>query len=422
MKHLLTTSEPSVIAGCTLKNLRLFWLSLLLTWLHQLPVAASPSSLSISGPKEVACSGSPLEYRAVFEVGNDVSTMSLCQWHWHVDGGKFTDGSQDFFQMGDEAPVANVKWLGYSNYVGRLTLSLCKGESVLMSTTEPVRLGIQDPRGIMLEDGPLSCEGNWFTLRSDMAFTGGETVEWTVVNGLDINGTTVHFLKKTGADANRIYLTLADKASPMQVSARIRGGCTYAQAPTKWTSEEFEYPNTRLTGSEVVEIGNPASFAVCMNTGSGPNKKPPIWQSTGLITHQGKSTVTVKFQEVGTHEVGMTFEDCSGEMRTVKRYVRVVSKDAPYNDLLVSPVKGQGTKQLACRVYPNPVSGGILNVDVQGTTEGQLFIVNLQGRVELERELVPGSNTVDTKTYPKGLYLLRVISSDGEYQTKISIN
>lgn len=382
---------------------------------------STPSNFKITGKFDVTCNDASYEYRSTWESNNEDAISSEYQWRWHVDGGKFENGKTELVQVGNESPMAKIYWYNYSNYAGKISLSLYIKDELLGSSIETVRIGLQHPHAIQIEDGPMSCEGNWFVLKSDMPFDGTETVEWTVSNGLDINEKPLQALIKQGIDAHRIYLIVADQKTPLKVSARVKSGCAKSQAVSPTVSDDFEYSNTRLLGKETIEQGASSSYGVCLASGSSNGKKTVIWQSTGTIEEEGNSTVTVKFDKVGIQEVSMLYADCSGELKTVKKYVRVISKDGIEGQPSI-PNKFLEKNRLGCKVYPNPVSGGTLNIEMDSAQDGQLYLIGLQGEILCRKEITEKLTKLDVKNFSSGIYFLRVVSSAGEFNTKVNIN
>ena len=68
--------------------------------------------------------------------------------------------------------------------------------------------------------------------------------------------------------------------------------------------------------------------------------------------------------------------------------------------------------------YPNPVSDGVLHLKVMEKTGNQLIagyeIRNQLGQLMKKSEAVSGLNTLEVGQYPPGMYLLQLITRQGQ--------
>lgn len=117
----------------------------------------------------------------------------------------------------------------------------------------------------------------------------------------------------------------------------------------------------------------------------------------------------------------MTYEDCSGSKKTCTRYVQVAPKTETGQERqgLGAALQKRG---IDCRIYPNPVSDGILNIELGGEEVGQFELLNLQGKSLVRTNVQGGHSAIETGSLPTGLYLARVLTSKGELVEKLSIN
>ena len=75
-------------------------------------------------------------------------------------------------------------------------------------------------------------------------------------------------------------------------------------------------------------------------------------------------------------------------------------------------------------VYPNPITNGeaYLDLKVQYSAMVNMLIVNSEGQVAMKKEIfiIPGSNIIplELKKFPKGLYILHLLSVDGKAITE----
>ena len=71
------------------------------------------------------------------------------------------------------------------------------------------------------------------------------------------------------------------------------------------------------------------------------------------------------------------------------------------------------------KVYPNPVTDGILNVVVPEGAMGVLSIYNMAGGKVLERVASEGTQTINVSNLQAGIYLLAVNTAEGKQVVKV---
>ncbi|KAF5422965.1 MAG: hypothetical protein C5S45_01605 [Candidatus Methanocomedens sp.] len=71
-------------------------------------------------------------------------------------------------------------------------------------------------------------------------------------------------------------------------------------------------------------------------------------------------------------------------------------------------------------VYPNPATD-MLNINVGGVREGEIQIIDITGKVHLERTVTSKVNRFDVSGYSPGLYIMKVRTDAGEYSQKVLI-
>jgi len=77
----------------------------------------------------------------------------------------------------------------------------------------------------------------------------------------------------------------------------------------------------------------------------------------------------------------------------------------------------------AVKIYPNPSSNGILNIDVP-FSNGQVTKVslyNMQGQLILSESVTVQNITVKTSSLRTGIYIAKVVNGDQEYSTQVAI-
>lgn len=378
----------------------------------------SPSNIRIVGDCHVPCAGQALRDYSGDWTGAALSgeLAAAAEWHWSVEGGSFPGGVTELVQPGGPRPAVQVAWNRFSREGGNLRLELVHGGEPMGAASLHVVMGMLRPKGIAVEGGALSCGGNWFVLDTEVPLNGDAAVEWSVDNGIGMDGQPLYHVVKQGSDAHRLFVEKADHGLPLKVTASARAGCGRASRPM---SAEFDYPRTRLTGPETVERGSANSFAVChLPSGGNGGNGAPAWGSSGTILQHGPSSATVQFAEAGEHVVSVAFVDCKGMPETRTWRVRVVEKGVKGP----APILARAAnKEISCRVYPNPASEGSIYVELEDGLDGHLEILNLQGLLLHSQAIGSGRSVVETRGYVPGTYIVRVTSNGGGHAAKLHI-
>ena len=69
------------------------------------------------------------------------------------------------------------------------------------------------------------------------------------------------------------------------------------------------------------------------------------------------------------------------------------------------------------RCYPNPVNDFLfIDLDIPG---GQLELIDMQGKLLCRKELLHGTNSVPVSAYPDGIYLVKILSNQGNAWYKV---
>ena len=72
------------------------------------------------------------------------------------------------------------------------------------------------------------------------------------------------------------------------------------------------------------------------------------------------------------------------------------------------------------KLYPNP-SNGVLNIDLPSNTGFNLYIINLQGKIVLDKKINEVHSTVNLDFLDNGLYFVKIFNGQKVYTKKISI-
>lgn len=73
------------------------------------------------------------------------------------------------------------------------------------------------------------------------------------------------------------------------------------------------------------------------------------------------------------------------------------------------------------KVYPNPVTDGIVNVVIPEGAVGVLSIYNMAGGKVLERVASEGTQTINVSNLQAGIYLVEVNTDNGKQVSRIIV-
>jgi len=114
------------------------------------------------------------------------------------------------------------------------------------------------------------------------------------------------------------------------------------------------------------------------------------------------------------------YQDKNPPQGKVYYRLKMISSDGSFTYSNTIPLKLDCNKSLIV-VYPNPVTDDILNVNVtnsnENATNANLF--DSDGRLVYSNKLISGTNSIDMKKFPKGLYLLQLNNKGEKQQFKI---
>ncbi|MEI6853380.1 MAG: T9SS type A sorting domain-containing protein [Bacteroidota bacterium] len=72
------------------------------------------------------------------------------------------------------------------------------------------------------------------------------------------------------------------------------------------------------------------------------------------------------------------------------------------------------------KLYPNPANN-LLNIQFESVEQGTLYILNMQGKLLQEENLMPGLQSIDISDYASGIYLIKIQSTEGIIAQKILV-
>jgi len=164
---------------------------------------------------------------------------------------------------------------------------------------------------------------------------------------------------------------------------------------------DFEADNTQIVMGETIQFtdltsNNPTSWA-WMFPGGTPS-------SSSLQNPE------IKYEEAGTFDVTLIVQNEFGsDTKTIEGYITVDSTIG-INELLENGLS----------VFPNPVSGNILNIESESLIE-KLELFNYAGKIVLHKNLDTKTAGINTHTLTKGIYLLKVYGTSEVSTVKVSI-
>lgn len=73
------------------------------------------------------------------------------------------------------------------------------------------------------------------------------------------------------------------------------------------------------------------------------------------------------------------------------------------------------------RIYPNPVTGGSLHIEVSGSQSFALDLINLAGQLMYRKTNINGHTEISTRNLKRGIYLAKIVSKEKTVTQKIII-
>lgn len=130
-------------------------------------------------------------------------------------------------------------------------------------------------------------------------------------------------------------------------------------------------------------------------------------------SYSGTKSITVKFTATGSYRVTLTVTNEYGTDKVTKTHITV-------STVGIADVSAQ----TGVNIYPNPVSGGVLNVHLDnGSFENtDIRLLNLSGATVVQDQVVNGTSyQLNTSHLPKGIYYLNLQDKTGVVSKKIVI-
>lgn len=379
-----------------------------------LPITLSSSTYQISGNTTISCFPSTEVYRIFGFEENDAPDENAI-WQWEVQGGLFQNGKTKIEQKVKDYNPVEVHWRYNTLPEGKIILKYLMGSQIIFSTSKIIAFGLPQPNAIIVEDGLLNCEGNWFIVNTSFPLSNNEIVEWRVVNGLDENGVSVDFIQKKGEEANRVYLKKDNPNLPLEINVRIQSDCGISSTSSIPVTERFQNPRKRIVGPVKVKAKKENTFYTCPVLENETVK----WNTTGTITDVGFNSVNVSFPEKGAQTLEMIVEDCQGSEKQILLPIEVVIADGDNNIIRT----GEYPDKLGFRVFPNPAENGIVTIELSDfKQEGTIELISLHGR-RIQFLKIPGKTVnLSTSGVNPGIYIIRIVTGQNESVSRISIN
>ena len=248
------------------------------------------------------------------------------------------------------------------------------------------------------------------------------------ISGLTSTFTTTSFLGWNASNLGMGYTAFVMKCNPTVTS--YNWVSYYAPANIQYPSASIMY-----TPNEIYYIGQlSASPFVWGNqtiTGPGPNNgfdpllvrlDPATGACTSMHRIVGNNGSNDRFtamelDNAGDLILGGAMGYALTDSNNVTHYAVGGDTDFFVTKFASQACQSLGTtlfEETSIRLYPNP-SKGMVTLDYQLETAAQLQIIDVSGRVVLERELAAAETSLqfDTRAMASGVYAVQVLGSDG---------
>lgn len=140
-----------------------------------------------------------------------------------------------------------------------------------------------------------------------------------------------------------------------------------------------------------------------------------LWSPNSLAlntTSNSKSWVNANLGEIVNDHIIIAFNE------TRNGHSGVYAQKAGCNGLLPTGMDKQDNKLFSFSIYPNPATDNFI-IDCANGQSPDLFVYNIIGEIVLQKELTGNKNEVDISSLPKGIYVIKVSTSDGSAQKKL---
>lgn len=187
------------------------------------------------------------------------------------------------------------------------------------------------------------------------------------------------------------------------VLGNFLGGITFAggkmkeTGTTHWLATDISVDNSSLfTGLPGGHRGNPMGYSNMGAIGT-------FWTSTAIDAGSYPRGTCYRLTATNSELTqSLAVGNCGQSIRCIKS--TAVGVESPQHD--------QGLQ-----LFPNPANG---QLSIRFNTPGnrRLFVYNMMGALLLEKELNTASEQLDTGSFPKGMYLLKIVGKEGVSERK----
>lgn len=245
------------------------------------------------------------------------------------------------------------------------------------------------------------------TLTSTDVSEQGYTLHWTP-------GTDNH--KVTGYIVNVDEQTITDISDTLVEVTGLEPGRTYVN--TVQTVDSTGNVSDNSAPLEVTTSGT-ATFTVTFEVKDATDNSPVVNatvtfdESVKTTDNQGMAVYTE--QDAGT---GFVYTLKHADYQEVSGSLDLVNED-PLVAILMEPLVGVAHHDASLKVFPNPTNG-ILNIESSSGSRGHLTLMDISGKILVQKVMLPGKNTIDLSSLRNGLFLLRIQTPGGTVIQKIS--
>lgn len=138
----------------------------------------------------------------------------------------------------------------------------------------------------------------------------------------------------------------------------------------------------------------------------------------GVISFTMKDDISGK--DFLVRELALSFSDVRAIDNNENEMALFYENGFVYVKQEVSGIGQPGNIDSEVSVYPNPVAG-VLNVVVKGENEGEIWLMDVVGKVIARNPLNGRENVLDLSRFPNGNYLLKIKLAEGETVRKITV-
>jgi hypothetical protein len=208
-----------------------------------------------------------------------------------------------------------------------------------------------------------------------------------------LQNTVYSFNQKVGNNNTRFVLHFGINHAP--TAAKIEDQSVYVN-----DDFEFTIPNNTFSDAD-------SSDVITLSAKLADGNKLPDWLSFDALTGRFYGLP----DSVESIELEIAATDIFGKSAKSTFNILVLGKTLSVE----SPVES-----FSVIVYPNP-SSGIFNIKTNNLSNSKLLIHDMAGRITLQKELSSNIESVNLKSYAKGIYLLELVNKKGTIRKKIEI-